>query len=545
MWASLALRLTACCLVVGRAQEVGNIVRTTCGDVRGTIRSTTTGSVIAYLGIPFAEPPVGKRRFGKPTQKKPWKGVLNATSLPPLCPQIPVRINNHFAVPEDGPFSEDCLFLNVFKPVRSEDSTLKPVIVYVPGGGFTFGGISLKIYDPSELAVRGDLVVVTIAYRVAPFGFLYLGTEDAPGNMGLYDQQLAMRWVKDNALSFGGDPDVITAMGQSAGAISLGIHLLSPTSAGLFQRVYMQSGSPFIRAFLSRPARARKNALMLADSLDCRQRDSRELSMTEVVACLQSVEVDDILEATKGFEADGLSGFFPVLGDDFVPGSPRRALKTVAPNARDVLVSICAAEGDFVVEHIFKNINNIVNVDVASERYMTLLVRLLIGKFTSADTEPVIERYFGQVTAKKGVQVARAAADVLGDFFFSCPAFTIARGLAAANTSVHVLVYDEKFSLLDWPEWIRSTHSDDLVFSLGSALVLGGRPSDADVKATENLINVVSTFSRTGVPKVMDGTEWPRFDEEGQYLHIQNGRSVQKKHFLESTCNFWDSILAD
>ncbi|KAH7951950.1 hypothetical protein HPB52_015636 [Rhipicephalus sanguineus] len=498
MWVGLTLHFTVCSLVAGRAQEAANVDHTTCGDVRGIIRSTTTGPVLAFLGIPFAEPPVGERRFQKPTPKKPWKGVMNATLLPPMCPQVPVRVNSHFGVTAADPFSEDCLFLNVFKPVRNDGPTLKPVVVYVPGGAFTFGGIYLKIFDASELAVRGDLVVFTIAYRLGPFGFLYLDAKEAPGNMGLYDQQLAMQWVRENARSFGGDPDVITAMGQSAGAMSLGIHILSPSSAGLFQRAYMQSGSPFVSAFLSSPARARKKADMLADYLDCREKNNRELSVTEVITCLQSKDVDDIVKAARIFNADGLSGFFPVLGDDFVPGTPGSALALVPPSVRDVLVSVCAAEGDFLIEHILKNVNNIDDIELVSKRYMTLLMKLLLGNFMSADTEPIIERYFFPVAADSGVQVARAGSDILSDFYFGCPARSIARGLAVANTSVYFLVYDEQLSFLDWPEWVRSTHGDDLAFSLGSALVLDGHPSEGDVKATENMINVVTTFSRTG-----------------------------------------------
>ncbi|KAL1418753.1 hypothetical protein MTO96_025782 [Rhipicephalus appendiculatus] len=344
----------------------------------------------------------------------------------------------------------------------------------------------MKIYDASELAVRGDLVVVTIAYRLGPLGFLYIpGTEDAPGNVGLYDQQLAMQWVKDNARSFGGDPDAITAMGQSAGAISIGFHLSSPSSVGLFQRAFLQSGSPFIRAFVSSPAQAQARANMLADYLDCKTRNSHELSASEMVTCLRSKNVSDILVAAESFNTAGLDGFFPVLGADFVPEKPGKALALTPPVARDILV--------------------------------------LLGAIANFDTEPILKRYFDPVTAKKGVDVVRAASDLFGDFLFGCPALSIARALSAANASVHVLRYSEQLSFLDWPGWIRPTHGDDIVFSLGSALSLAGRPSAEDVKATENMINVVATFSRTGVPKVVNGTTWRRFDE-GWTLHAHTKR---------------------
>ncbi|KAH7945098.1 hypothetical protein HPB49_006824 [Dermacentor silvarum] len=544
MWVGLALPFAACCVVFGSAEDVQDVIHTTSGDARGIIRTTTTGRALAFLGIPFAEPPLGAHRFKKPTPKKAWQGVLNATSLPPLCPQIPARINSYFAITAADPVSEDCLFLNIFTPVRN-GSPLRPVVVYIHGGAFTVGGIAMKIFDASELAVRGDIVVVTIAYRLGPLGFLNLGTEDAPGNMGLYDQQLALRWVKDNARSFGGDQDVITAMGQSAGAISVGIHLLSPSSAGLFQRAFMQSGSPFIRAFVSSPAQARTRAGLLADYLECKERDSRELSVTKVVSCLRSKDVGDILRAAESFNTVGLDGFFPILGDEFVPKTPDKALKLAPPNAHDVLVSVCAAEGDFFIEHLLTNINDIDNINIVSKRNMEVLMKLVLGAIGIFDAEPIFERYFSPVTEKKGAQVVRAASDLFGDFLFGCPALSIARALSAANASVHVLRYSEQLSFVDWPEWVRPTHSDDIVFSLGSALSLGGRPSEADVKATENMINVVSTFSRTGVPKTTDDTKWPRFDENGQYLHMRNGSSVLENHFLESTCDLWHNLLPD
>lgn len=541
--AGLTLAVAAGCLVAGVAEECQFVVHTTCGATRGIVRSTTAGPVLAFLGIPFAESPLGEHRFKKPTPKKPWQGVLNATSLRPMCPQNPTRIHNYFAVTEADPVSEDCLFLNVFKPVRN-DSALRPVVVYIHGGAFLFGGIAMKIFDASELSVRGDLVVVTIAYRLGPLGFLYMGTEEAPGNMGLYDQQLALQWVKDNARSFGADPDVITVMGESAGAISVGIHLLSPSSDGLFQRAFMQSGSPFIGVFVSSPMKAASSTDMLAAYLDCKERDSRELSATEVVTCLRSKDVGDILEAAESLHTAKFDGFVPFLGGDFVPEKLGKAFARVPPNARDVLVSVCEAEGDALIKYLLGAFNIVENLDKVTARRMEAVMRLPLSRvLVGTDIDAIMERYLGPVAGQNGIEVARAASDLLGDWMFGCPALSMANALAAANGSVHVLRYSERLSFIDWPEWVRPTHSDDIVFSLGSSLSLGRHPSDADVKATENMINIVSTFTRTGVPKVTDGTKWPKFGKEGEYLHIRNGSSAQEKHFFESTCNFWHKVL--
>lgn len=284
---------------------------------------------------------------------------------------------------------------------------------------------------------------------------------------------------------------------------------------------------------------------MLADYLDCEKQDSRELSGSEVVTCLRSKNVSDILEAAESFNTAGLDGFFPVLGADFVPEKPGEALALTPSFARDVLVSICEAEGDFFIEHFLTNVNNVNNIDSVTKRLLAVIVKVLLNSIANFDTEPILKRYFDPVTAKKGVDVVRAASDLFGDLLFGCPALSIARTLSAGNASVHVLRYAEKPSFLGWPEWTRPTHGDDIVSSLGSALSIAGRPSTVDVKATENMINVVSTFIRTGVPKVIDGTTWQRFDKDGHYMHIRNGSNVQERSFLESTCNLWHELLPD
>ncbi|KAH6930978.1 hypothetical protein HPB50_021160 [Hyalomma asiaticum] len=494
----LTLSMAAACLVASCAEGPQDVVHTSSGAVRGTVRSTTAGPVRAFFGIPFAEPPLGERRFRKPMPKMPWRGILNATALPPLCPQNPMRMNSYFAVTETDPISEDCLFLNVFAPARN-DSVLRPVVAYIHGGAFTFGGISLKIFDASELAVRGDLVVVTIAYRLGPLGFLYMDTEDAPGNMGLYDQQLALQWVRDNARSFGASPDAITVMGQSAGGISIGIHVLSPSSAGLFHRAFMQSGSPFIGAFVTTPEQAKSKAETLASYLDCKESDSHDLSRVEVLACMRSKSVGDVLSALENFDEAEFNGFFPFFGGDFVPKMLQREFTHAQLNARDFLVSVCEADGDFLIAYLLEKFNILENLDKVTERRMEAIMRLvLLRGLPGADIDAIIERYLSPASGKNAVELARAAGAIVGDWLFACPAASMVHALAAANVSVRALRYSEQLSFLDWPEWVRPTHGDDVVFSLGSSLGLGGSPSDADVRATEEMINVVSTFARTG-----------------------------------------------
>src|SRR5581483_3259291 len=140
--------------------------------------------------------------------------------------------------------SEDCLFLNIWQPKDVQGKSKLPVMFWIHGGAFAIGSVFTQFYNASYIATLGEVIVVSTNYRLSAFGFLYGGTEDAPGNVGYHDQMLALKWVKDNIASFGGNPNTITIFGESAGGVSVGAHVLSPLSNGLFQRAILQSGAP-------------------------------------------------------------------------------------------------------------------------------------------------------------------------------------------------------------------------------------------------------------------------------------------------------------
>jgi para-nitrobenzyl esterase len=217
----------------------------TSGD--GAVRGTTAGIVNEFLGIPYAAPPTGDLRWRPPQPPADWRGVRDATQFGPSCPQPP----SPFAPP--GPFSEDCLYLNVYTPSRDADHRLLrggdedglPVLVWIHGGGLTED--AGRNYDGSKLAADGT-VVVTINYRLGALGFLaHPALASRPGgsagNYGLMDQQAALRWVRDNIRHFGGDPHNVTIAGESAGGLSVLAQMVSPGSRGLFQKAIIQSGS--------------------------------------------------------------------------------------------------------------------------------------------------------------------------------------------------------------------------------------------------------------------------------------------------------------
>ncbi|XP_055305807.1 carboxylic ester hydrolase-like [Sitodiplosis mosellana] len=214
------------------------VVKTKLGQIGGVQLSTIWGgnSFCGYRGIPFAQSPTGDLRFKAPVATGPWEGTLNASDYGSVCIQT-----------SDGgsksPQSEDCLFLNVFVPSASVcncNTTNIPIIVYIFGGAFTRGGSNKR---GPELILNRCVIFVSMNYRVGVFGFLPLALPEYSGNMGLKDQQLAMQWVKEHISAFGGDPNRILLSGQSAGAASVGFHILNKKSRKLFNRAYAMSGS--------------------------------------------------------------------------------------------------------------------------------------------------------------------------------------------------------------------------------------------------------------------------------------------------------------
>ncbi|KAJ8682867.1 hypothetical protein QAD02_018659 [Eretmocerus hayati] len=213
------------------------VVETCSGKVRGHVEQSILGEdYFAFKGIPYAEPPVGSRRFRDPVPKSCWSGILDCKEYGSICSQL-----DWFTKKLSG--SDDCLFLNVFAK-NIETDIKRPVMVWIHGGGFIFGSGDDDFYGPDYL-VRKEVILVTINYRLGVLGFLNLDSEVAPGNQGLKDQVLALQWVRDNIVNFGGDPNNVTIFGESAGGASVHYLTISPLAKGLFHKAICQSGVVF------------------------------------------------------------------------------------------------------------------------------------------------------------------------------------------------------------------------------------------------------------------------------------------------------------
>ena len=254
------------------------IVSTTHGKLEGVQRDAHQ----AYLGIPFAAPPTGERRFKSPQPAAPWDGIRPAKEWEKAARQTGHPIPGFAA---SGPQDEDCLYLNVYTPAA--DARKRPVLFWIHGGGFTHGTAAEPLYDGGPLVTRGDVVVVSINYRLGAFGYLWLGDHlpDAglSANTGQLDAIAALEWTRDNIAAFGGDPENVTIFGESAGAASVGTLLAMPAAKGLFHKAILQSGAG--------RAASRERGKEIADLV------LTELGLTENPAGILTVSADKLLEA--------------------------------------------------------------------------------------------------------------------------------------------------------------------------------------------------------------------------------------------------------
>jgi para-nitrobenzyl esterase len=251
----LPATVAATLLVVLTHLAEAAVVTTQSGKIRGVSADVTGSGMTVYRGIPYAAPPTGAWRWREPRAPIPWSGVREASTAPPGCMQTvaPNRLPWTDEYMHHGAVSEDCLYLNLWTPAHSAADHL-PVLVFIHGGAFSEGSVSVPLFDGAALA-RRNLVVVTINYRLGALGFLahpaltQESAHHASGNYGLMDQVAALRWVHTNIAAFGGDPNRVTIAGQSAGAISAYLLTVAPQAKGLFQRAIIQSGPGALAAF--------------------------------------------------------------------------------------------------------------------------------------------------------------------------------------------------------------------------------------------------------------------------------------------------------
>jgi para-nitrobenzyl esterase len=492
------------------------LVRTATGTVRGLV----TADHRLFAGIPYAAPPIGPLRWQPPRPAQAWTGVRDATKSRPRCLQ---KLSGDLELGRHT--DEDCLTLNVWTPPPVNGP--RPVMVWIHGGAFVNG--SGGIYDARWMAGRGDVVVVTLNYRLGALGFLAhpsLGPAGAVGNYGLSDQQAALRWVRDNIAGFGGDPDEVTIAGESAGGMSVCDHLVAPDSAGLFRAAIIQSAP--CQAQLALPDAERI-------SVDY-ARDAGCGDPATAAQCLRALPADKLRKPVwyGRIGEDTLSG--PVTGTTVLPVDPMNALGS--DGAAKVPVMIGSNHDEFTLFVALQYLQ--VGKRFTAHEYPGLLSDTFGAGAGAVATHYPLDRYGGSA--------ALAYSAAVTDGVFACVADRMTDELAATK-SVYAYEFNDPAppmpdSLRTLPFPVGASHSLELryLFDVG-----GAPPLDPAQQALSNqMIDYWSKFVTTGAPDVEGQPDWPMVgDDPGarNKLSLQPDGSRLITNFHDAhQCNFWADL---
>ena len=503
----------------------------------GGLRGTQERGVLAFRGIPYAAPAGSSGRFRAPEEVKPWVGVRDAMKSGPAAVQparLPSSLRRLSAVPPLG-VSEDCLHLNVWTP--GLDSGARPVMVWLHGGGFTRGSGSWYLYSGARLAARGDVVVVSLNYRLGAFGALVTDEmadgDSADSNVGMRDQVAALRWVADNIADFGGDPSRVTAFGQSAGAMSVASLLSSPLMDGLFSRAILQSGAG---SNLLRPAQGRDVARALCTRLGI------DIESAHPLADLRAREASEILEAQLAVSAHhhlplGAMAWQPSLDGDFFTGSPVEVWPGVGKAAPELMIGTNLDEW-----------NMFTALDAKRRNLDEATLRDYLGRTLAADGEsetqgPVDEILSLYTRTPAGLvrTPGQIWSAVQSDRVFTFPAVALADRNAEQGGRTWFYRFDWK------PRWgrerIGACHSMELPFVFGSLRdpmprwLLRARAEDQ--RLSDRVQDAWLHFAKSGDPRSEADSSWPFYQPGNGKARVFGGEGSEVLALAEGERRFW------
>jgi para-nitrobenzyl esterase len=465
----------------------------------GDLLGTAAEGVESFKGVPYAAPPVGPLRWREPQPAPKWTGVRDASHYAPAC----LQAGN--AWPPDTPAepqSEDCLYLNIWRPAGLAADARLPVMVWIPGGGWTDGSGSAPLYEGSHLARRG-VVVVTINYRLGAFGFLAheaLSRESPQansGNYGLRDQVAALRWVQAHIGAFGGDAARVTLFGQSAGSMSVNLLTVSPPARGLFQRVIGQSGAVFIP-----PALAGGEAFRLKGAEVEGARFAHALGASTLEA-LRQVPAADVVKAQRDF------AFHFVLDNEMLPEEPWAVYSDGRQAPVDLLAGWNADEGQlFIAGHTVTAAT--LESGIADE----------IGQF------PVPLRAWYHATTDAEARAKRAAFE--GDLRMNYDTWTWLRLQARTGTGK---VFAYRFEQVPpapagaWSFAKGATHGSEIPYVFDNLAAERWTWQRSDRRLASQMADYWTNFAKTGDPNGDGLPRWPRYlvaspSRPPQVLHL-------------------------
>jgi len=487
--AACALATTA--LVFGLAAAVhadSLTIKTEQGKATG--KTINDGKVKAFLGLPYAAPPVGDLRWKAPEPPAKWKGERDATKFGAHCAQN--HVFDDMVFQDAGP-SEDCLFLNVYAPADATKSSKLPVMFWIHGGGYSGGGSSEPRHNGDFLPLKG-VVLVTINYRLGIFGFL--ATSDlakeangSAGNYGLMDMVAALQWVKANIKDFGGDADNVTIFGESAGSFAVSTLMAAPTAKGLFAKAIGESGGAF-------------SDVLPMDTLEAREKKDDEFVATlgvKSLAELRALPTDKILDAVKGKRGGFSSDVDGKLLTEPVPETYAAGKQAHVP----LLAGWNRDEGSWLGN------------GMTVEKWKGMAA----GMFKDRAAE-FLSIYPG-ATDEEAIESAGAFG---GDSFI---AFSTWRWLEAHRKTGDSPVYRYHFELRALPSKYHpgtfAFHSDDIEYVFGT---LDTRPGETvrpeDRKLSDEMMSYWTNFAKTGDPNGAGLPVWPKYGADDALIHLND-----------------------
>src|SRR4051812_32502552 len=483
---------------------------------QGAVRGVRAAGADQFLGLPYARPPVKARRFRPPVTAAHWTHTRDATRQAPACTQFEPT-----GVRENQPTSEDCLYLDLYRPSTAKRGAKLPVIVWLHGGGYTQGtGV---IYGGQTMASETDTIVISINYRLGAFGYLALPQLDAEtpqgsGSWGLMDQLQALKWVRREVKAYGGDPKRVTIAGQSAGAGSVCGLLAAPSAKGYFQRAIIESGSS------SCPSATAASAASRATTEQTGVNFAHAAGCTDdaiLVACLRRAWPGDLVSAMKRARISGWT-----IGGSFLPENPRNAIAAGRWNKVPILMG--------------------------TNRNEYRLLNLAAWKTTPEGYTATVQRTYG---ASAGDVLARyplssyslpfyALTSLQTDAIYACGANLIANTVAGLTPTWQYEFNDPKSPTLYGfqPTGIdmNSAHSAELAYIFD--FTLGARPLTATQERLATQIKRYwAAFARTGNPNVKGLPSWPkRTPTNAQVMTLRpTGSSPGTGFVAEHQCDFW------
>nr|WCC58195.1 carboxylesterase [Pharsalia antennata] len=519
-------------------------VRLPQGTIQGKLKETSHRRLryFSFEGIPFAEPPVGKLRFKPPIPARNWEGILNTSRIFTSCVQvIPSALNDLIE-------SEDCLYINVFTPIKDLQNVNKdhllPVMVWIYGGAFLLGSANSTYFGPDNL-LKEDVVVAHFSYRLASFGFL--STEDlvSPGNYGLKDQHLALRWVKNNIRYFGGDPNKITIFGESAGSASVQYQLLYKKNEGLFQGAISESGSALcIWAFQRKP---RKIAFDLGTVAGKTTSNSAEL-----IEYLQSLSVEKLKSATMKTAIKNSLGiiygipFAPTIEPEhpeaFLTDKPHQLLQDGKFVKIPYMIGFNSAE-TFVIQPAL-------SMTAPLLRFYDINPGILVpsgmnaGRYTNEAGKLIKEFYLSdRPTAEHYLQY-------INDGYFYRPIIESARlHSRSAPTFMYCFSYEGMLGrkTLGYPRidyYKGVVHTEEMAYIWFRNYL--PEPNRPDKLIRDRMVRMWANFAKTGSPTprqdlLLQNISWPTVSSNMAYLDIDNNMVI-KQQYRNKHMIFWKGL---